>query len=175
MQAFLEVQKSTMLAYLAGRGSPSSVPGSSEPAPDAYNGERVAFPEHGARSRLSPRNCWSHRTPVAASGCPRLDHDDRADGRSVTSTRTGPTATATARHGPPHAPRARQLRHRIARRSPRGCSRPSAIGPATRSRPWGSTSIWKPTWESTRSSGSRSWGSCATSFRLEGPVGFRRR
>ena len=63
-------------------------------------------------------------------------------------------------------------RDRIGRRSPPGCSRPSAIGRATRSRPWGSTSTWRPTWGSTRSSGSRSWGSCATNSRLEGPVGF---
>ena len=52
----------------------------------------------------------------------------------------------------------------IVRRSRPGCSKRCEIGPDIRSRPWASTWIWKPTWESIPSSESRSSARCATEF-----------
>ena len=160
MQAFLEVQKSTMLAYLAGgarRDRPSR----------RSSGPRSRIDARRARQR-SPASSHSResRPDESPDGADRPQRGSRGR-RPFAIIRPTPHGSPTAREreaasdSPPPAPR----RHRIARRSPPGCSRPSAIGPATRSRPWGSTSTWKPTWESTRSSGSRSWGSCAMNFR----------
>ena len=131
------------------------------PARERRTASEVAFPSaRPPRLARAPRNCRT-RSPAAspASDLPTIMRPGRPAARHHESNgahrRTG-NGRSTARRAEPGG------WARIARRSPPGCSRPSAIGPATRSRPWGSTSTWKPTWESTRSSGSRSWGSCAT-------------
>ena len=132
-----------------------------------FSGPRRERSRYGARRRSAPRRRESERQGPSAIRAERPPgRIMRAGPSSRSATRRTPERTATETHGDDRialgrAPR----RHRIARRSPPGCSRPSAIGPATRSRPWGSTSIWKPTWESTRSSGSRSWESCAMNSR----------
>ena len=71
------------------------------------------------------------------------------------------TASGTRRESGRSGRLPAEVRHRIARRSPAGCWRPSGIGRATRSRHWGSTSTWRRISGLTRSSGSRSWESCA--------------
>ena len=164
MQAFLEVQRSTMLAYLAGpRRSRSSAcaavharsrgPGLEPRASvSAAASARSAREPDGRSSRAIDRPGQRSSAPDESASAPPVT-------RRIARSPSNGKPHATMRHPRPvpgAGPR---------QRSPPGCSRPCAIGPAIRSRRWGSTSIWKPTWASIRSSESRSWARCAMNSR----------
>ena len=154
MQMFLEVQRLTMLAYLSGRGAATA-----RPAPN-FNPDfndrarnhatmRSSAPHvngdvDDTRSRPSPEA--SHQTAECA---PRPDAIDKPH---------------SAHNGKPHEHDPPAQENPKLDRRPRShpaCSKRCAIEPVIRSRPWASTWIWKPTWESIPSSESRSSANCA--------------
>ena len=173
MQVFLEVQRSTMLAYLTGA------------ARRARRRRRIggfSRPDSSDRSDSS-HTVSSHQwqAPPAADARHRRSRRGSSDQPAfrLRPSRRGASNTRTPRHvnGKAHEPAchvAAAADARTATRSPPGCSRPSAIGRATRSRHWGWTWTWRPTWGSIRSSESRSSARCAMNSRPQGPVRFRR-
>ncbi len=206
MQAFLEVQRATMLAYLTGRG-PARAPGATGAGPDvsekidargpgagrfAAPFRRDDLPERGGL-RPAPAGTHPHATLEASDPAGHLETSSgpppngqshapvpatgRAgghDGRSRVApgiTTPAPTVAAAVAIAPRPLPwRPRPLPPSppaiipIRTRSRPDCSRSSAIGRATRSRPWALIWTWRPIWVSTRSSVSRFSASCATSF-----------
>ncbi len=163
MQAFLEVQKSTMLAYLAGRGAADhnrQSPVFTRLRPSDRRGPGLHAIElslslkivngNGSAAEPSERSTIMHKQ---SDGIGRSHESNGTDGiemgKAARRTRCKARRDGTGSLDDHHAAaRDRSGSDRLPDRDT-----------------WGSTSTWRPTWESTRSSGSRSWGSCAMSFR----------
>ena len=159
MQMFLEVQRSTMLAYLSGRGAAAPPPApsfeprcqgsGSEPRAGRSTAAAAKSGDAGESASATERGRQSSSSGIRA--CASDDRERRMPRRMENHTSHDAPAVAS--------------RCWTAPRSRPGCSRPCAIGPAIRSRRSGSTWIWKPTWESIPSSESRSSARCAMNSR----------
>ena len=175
MQAFLEVQKATMLAYLSGRGSPAA-----GRAPMGTDGHDVGLREHEPSRRRWSRcrrgQCRPAIAPDSAESgeqrpARRRGHVKRRT-RRFTPEREAATLTATSSTvGPWSRPR----RARIGRRSrPAARDRPRSDGlpdrdPGARPRYGGRPG------DRLDQAGRDPGETARRVSRIEGPVGFRRR